>query len=113
MSSDRRTARQSSLRVYQPCPVTVRGVDARGEAFEVHTVLESISTDDLSVRLWRRVEIGKQLFTVVRFSQGNEMALSGAHVAMRGVVVHTEPLPSEEWDVTIAFTRHRFLRRPD
>lgn len=50
---------------------------------------------------------------VVRFSQGNEVALSGAHVAMRGVVVHTEPLANEEWDVTIAFTRHRFLQRPD
>ena len=65
------------------------------------------------MRLRWRVEIGEQLFMVVRFSQGNEVALSGAHVAMRGVVVHTEPSPSEEWDVTIAFTRHRFLRHPD
>jgi hypothetical protein len=113
MDSDSGIARPCALRLYQPFPVIVRGVDTRGEAFEVHTVLESISTGDLSVRLRQHVEPGMRLFTVVRFSQENEVTLWGARVAMWGVVVGTESLPGAEWGVTIAFTRHRFLRRPD
>lgn len=113
MDSDRVTARQCALRLYQPLPVIVRGVDAGGEAFEAHTVLESISTGDLSVRLLQRVELGVRLFTVVHFLWSSQELRSGARVAMRGVVVRTEPLPGAEWGVTMAFTRHRFLRRPD
>jgi hypothetical protein len=88
MDSDSVTARQCSLRLYQPLPVIVRGVDARGEAFEVHTVLESISTGDLSVRLRQRVELGVRLFTVVHFLGSSEELGSGARVDARGGGAH-------------------------
>jgi hypothetical protein len=76
-------------------------------------VLESISLGDLSVRLRQRVKTGGRLFTVVHFLRSSEEFRLGARVAMRGMVVRTEPLPGAEWAVTMAFSRHRFLRRPD
>jgi hypothetical protein len=113
MDSDSGTVRQRPLRLDQFLPITVRGVDAGGKAFEAHTVLETISTGDLTVRLQQRVEPGTRLFAVVRFFESSEEALSGARVAMRGVVVRTEPFPGEGWAITMTFTHHRFLWRPD
>ena len=80
MDSDSGTVWQDSLRFDQPLPILVRGVDAGGETFEVHTMLESISTGDLSVRLKQRVKTGGRVFTVVYFSQSNEATLSGARL---------------------------------
>jgi hypothetical protein len=65
--------------------------DAGGEGFEAHTALESISTDDLSMRFLQRVELGVRLFTAVHFLWSGQELWPDAHVAMRGWCA--EPLP--------------------
>lgn len=102
-------ARLHHLRLYEPFPITVRGVDANGESFEVNTVLDNISAGGLYMRLGRRVEVGARLFAIVRLSITQSEPVSVPRVAIRGVVVRIEPLPDSTWGVAVKFTHHRFL----
>ena len=60
--------RRRHLRLYEPFPATVRGVDASGEPFEVSTVLDNISASGLYMQLGRCVKRGTKLFILVRMS---------------------------------------------
>src|SRR5947208_2933130 len=51
-----------------PFLATVRGVDRDGERFEMHTVLDKLSTQGLAMQLARPVEPGTRMLIVVRFS---------------------------------------------
>jgi hypothetical protein len=95
-------------RICEPFPVMVRSVDASGEAFEVHTVLDKFSAADLYVRLERRVRPGTKLFAVVRLST-SPPEVPAPCVAVRSVVLGAVPQPDGTWGVTVGFTRHRFL----
>jgi PilZ domain len=86
----------------------VRGVDVSGEAFEIHTVLDNFSASGLYVRLQRRVDPGMKLFAIVRVSASGP-EVPAPRVAVRGVVLRTEPQPNGTWGVAIRFTRYRFL----
>jgi hypothetical protein len=95
-------------RICEPFPVMVRSVDASGEAFEVHTVLDKLSAADFSVRLERRVKPGTKLFAVVRLST-SAPEVPAPCVAVRSVVLRVVPQPDGTWGVTVGFTRFRFL----
>ena len=101
--------RRRHFRLHAPFSLTVHGRDTNGEAFRIATVLEDISAGGLYVRLERRVETGARVFTVVHFAAEQAETVPGPRVAMRGVVVRTEPLPQDMWGVAVAFTRQRFL----
>jgi hypothetical protein len=75
--------RRQQKRICGPFPVTIRSVDASGEAFEIHTVLKDFSSSSFRVRLERHVERGAKVFAIVR--------------------------RDGTWRVTVNFTRHRFL----
>jgi hypothetical protein len=107
MGEDRE--RRSHFRLYTPFSVTVRGRDANGETFRIATVLENISARGLYVRLERRVEVGARVFSVVHFTADQINMVPGPRVAMRGVVIRTEPLARGVWGVAVAFTWQRFL----
>jgi len=99
--------RRRHPRLYESFPVLVRGVDARGVAFESATVLDNFSAGGLYVWLRRRLEPGAKLFAVVRLSRG--LPLPAPRVALRGVVRRLEPQSDGQYGVGVAFTRHRFL----
>jgi hypothetical protein len=104
--SERERRRQE--RIYEPFPVTIRSVDASGEAFEIQTVLDNFSASGFRVRLERRVEHGAKVFAIVRLST-SPPDVPAPRVAVRGVVMSTEPQSDGTWIVTVNFTRHRFL----
>jgi hypothetical protein len=91
-----------------PLPILVRGVDVRGEAFAVETVVEHFSAHEFSVRLPDCLESGAKLFAVVRLSLAPP-EVPAARVAVRGVVRHVDPLPDGRWDTAVRITQHRFL----
>ena len=95
-------------RIYEPFPVMVRSVDASGEAFEIHTVLDNFSASGLYVRLQRRIEPGTKLFAIVRVSTSSPEA-PAPRVAVRGVVLRAEPQPDGTWGIAVRFTRYRVL----
>jgi hypothetical protein len=88
--------------------VTIRSVDASGEAFEIQTVLDNFSASGFRVRLERRVERGAKVFAIVRLST-SPPEVPAPRVAVRGVVLAVEPQRDGTWSVAVNFTRHRFL----
>ena len=108
-TEDDGTERRSALRIELPFPATVRGVDAAGERFKLDSVLDNLSTHGLYVRLPRRVEPGARLLVVVRLSLIPDLEVPAATVALRGVVLRSEPQPDGRWGLAVQFDRHRFL----
>lgn len=101
--------RRRHLRLYEPFPLLVRGVDASGEAFEIDTVLDNFSAGGLYMHLRRCVEPGTKLFAVTRLSTGPLSGALAPCIAVYGVVRRVEPQPNGRYGVGMAFTRHRFL----
>ena len=102
---ERRQKRRFSI----PFIVKARGIDTRGQAFEMYTLLEDISASGLYLQLPRQVEPGSKLFMIVRLSTYATEESSGARIAVRGVVLRTEPRQGGLWGLALRFTSHRFL----
>jgi hypothetical protein len=99
---------QRQERIYEPFPVMVHSVDASGEAFDIHTVLNNFSTSGLYVRLERRIDPGTKLLAFVRLST-SAPEVPAPCVAVRGIVLRAEPQPDGTGGIAVRFTRHRFL----
>src|SRR6266545_4542587 len=56
--------RRRKPRIYEPFAATVRGVDGRGDPFEVEAVLDNLSAGGLYMWLRQHVEEGRQIFIV-------------------------------------------------
>jgi hypothetical protein len=95
-------------RIYDPFLVTIRGVDASGEAFECHTVLDNFSASGFYARLKRPVKSGTKLFAIIQLSTSRREVLA-PRVAVCGVVLRVEPRPDTTWGVAVRFTHYRFL----
>jgi|GEM_PF-6839345 len=98
--------RRSALCLELPFPVLVRGTDVAGYMFEEHSVLSRLSACDLVVQLEHTIECGSTLFLIVRFSIHTAPS---AVVALRGTVVHAEPVADLLHRYYIVFKQHRFL----
>ena len=101
--------RRASPRVDHPFPVTLRTVDATGEALQIETVLDNISARGLFVRLVRPIALGAPLTTVIRLSVVPGDAC--ARVAARGVVKRVERTADGQYGIAVAFGRHRVIYR--
>ena len=89
-------------RIYGPFAARVRGRDARGQQFESEAVVDDLSAADFNLRLLQQMEHGARLFTVVR--------LHKALVAMRGIVLKTEPAADGlSWSLSVRIVHNRFL----
>jgi hypothetical protein len=106
-----RGGRRRSERLYEPFPILIRGMDARGEGFALETVLNHFSACDFYVLLPHRLGPGAKLFAVVRLSLA-PAEVPAARVALRGLVLRVDPLPSGLYGTAVRITRHRFLYWP-
>ncbi len=60
--------RRSKLRIYDPFPVVIGGVDARGVGFKAATVIDNLSASGLYVRLARSLGTGTELAFTIQLS---------------------------------------------
>ncbi len=98
--------RRRKLRIREPFPVKIDGVNKNGQAFHAETVIESLSAGGLSVSLQQDVEQGSKLTAVIQFSGGNE---PGACVAANCEVLRVKPRTGGEHEVAAVINRYRFL----
>ena len=96
-------------RIFDPFPVTVKGVDANGETFEFETVIDNLSSGGLYLRLTRCVDPGVELRLVIRLSTAPTDDRTAWSVVATGVVLRAEPKPGGTCGVAVGFTRHHFL----
>jgi hypothetical protein len=101
--------RRRKPRIFQPFHVRVSGTDILGEAFEIATVLNNMSTIGIYLKLDRNVELGVKLHMVIRLSTAYLEELEIAKVAVEAVVVRKEPLPKGLWGVALIIVKRRFV----
>ena len=99
--------RRAKPRIQTPFPVSVRGVDADGEAFEVSTILDNLSAGGLYLRLVRRVEPGAEVSMEIRLSTAP--ARGALRAVTHGVVLRVEPRFGGACGAAVRFTRLQLL----
>jgi hypothetical protein len=98
--------RRRKPRIATPFPAIVRGVNEAGEAFEVESVLDNISSGGLYVRLGQRVKKKTKLEFFIRMSAAANAG--AAMVQARGIVLRVEARPAGLFGLAVKLTHHRF-----
>ena len=93
--------RRTEPRIYGPFPARVRGVDDGGARFRAEAPLDDLSAGDFSLCLPHRAGVGRRLLVVIR--------LCRAVVALRGVVLRSEPQGDGGCRLNVSVTHYRFL----
>lgn len=101
--------RRSKPRIYVPFPATVQGLDENGQAFEVNTVIDSLSGDSLYLRLMMRVEQGARLSIVIQLSTSTTEGVATPRMSVHGEVLRSEERPGGACGVAVRFKSHRFI----
>ena len=104
--------RRVKPRLYAPFSAMVRGVDAKGEAFEINTNLHNLSAAGVYLGMAQPVAEGSRLFIVTRLSTADETKRA-ARVAMLVVVLRVEAQPDGTLEVAAKILRNRFLWQKD
>ena len=101
--------RRRKPRICASFPVTVRGIDEAGEAFELKSRVENISASGLYMTMARRVAAGTVLFVAVTFAQPPAELADSSGVVAHGNVVRSEINPDGTFGVALHFTSYRPL----
>ncbi len=101
--------RRQKPRIHEPFPARVRGIDWRGDPFEVEAVLDNVSAGGLYMRIKRRMEAGVKLFVLFRLATRLTPQAKGLRVAARGRLLRSELQPDGAFGVAVAFERHHHL----
>lgn len=98
--------RRAKIRISQPFPTTVSGIDSRGEPFEFDCVLENMSSTGLYLKIPRKLEQGSEVKMMVKLSS---VPSSGAGASIRGVTVRSVPQDDESWGLAVAISDYSFV----
>src|SRR6266508_6172788 len=93
--------RRRKPRIYEPFPARVRGIDWRGDPFEVEAVLDNLSAGGLYLRLKQRTEAGAKLSIFFRLATRLTPEAKGLRVAARSRVVRSELQPDGAYGVAV------------
>jgi len=98
--------RRAKLRISEPFPTTVSGVDSSGEPFQVDCVLENISSTGIYLKLPHQLKEGSEVEVSLKLSSA---ASSGARAAIRGIALRSDPQADESWGLAVAISECAFV----
>ena len=98
--------RRAKLRISEPFPTTVSGIDSSGEPFELDCVLENMSSTGIYLKIPRQLEQGSEVTMLVKLSSAPS---SGAGAAIRGVALRSDPRADESWGLAVAISDYCFI----
>ncbi len=101
--------RRRKPRIFHPFHVQIRGKDNKGEAFEISTVLDNMSSVGIYVKLNREIKLGTTLNIVIRLSTANLEEMAIAKVTADTVVVRRESLPGGIWGLGLNIIKRKFV----
>jgi hypothetical protein len=96
--------RRRKARIHLPLPVYVSGVDATGQEFRTHTLLDNLSSVGLYMQLPRNIKAGAELEMLIQYSDEP----SAARIAATGVVRRSEECPHGLYGLGIEFINYEF-----
>ena len=109
-SADHRVAdRRRKPRTHEPFGARVRGMDGRGDPFDLEAALDNLSAGGLYMRLKRHVEEGLPIFIFLQLATRLMPETKGLRVAAHGIVVRSETQPDGACGVAMVFERYHYL----
>ena len=101
--------RRRRVRIYDPFPAMVRGVDASGATFLSRTIIDNISTDGVYLRLMRATRApNKGLYRRPALQRRGGGRAPDA-TASRGEVVRVEPRLGGACGFAVSIKNNRFV----
>lgn len=101
--------RRQKPRLELVCPAVVRGLDSSGGKFEERATTVNLSAGGVYLRMDRCLEQGSKLFMLVRLATTLRGDGLGPSIAMRGVVVRSEPAADRRCGLALRLDRYHFL----
>ncbi len=102
-----RTAeRRGKLRVAEPFPASVWGIDREGKAFELDCVLDNISSTGLYLRLPRSLKSGAEVNLAINFMNGQR---KHSTAVVLGHILRDEPQADGRHGIAVAIKEHHFI----
>lgn len=98
--------RRRKLRINEPFPAKVWGVDGAGHSFNLDCVLDNLSSKGLYLRMPIEMSSGAEIDIVVQLLSGPG---TGATVALEGRVLRKEPQANGHHGIAVAIKKHTFL----
>jgi hypothetical protein len=98
--------RRGKLRVKEPFPARIWGVDSGDLPFNFDCVIDNISSSGLYLRMPRQMPQGGEVRLIVHQLNG---ATSGASTNIHGEILRDEPQPDGSHGIAVAIKRHEFL----
>lgn len=106
---DKVEERRGKPRICVPFHARVKGVDEKGKAFNVDTVLDNISGDGLYLRLMPCVDQGATLSLVVGLHSASETTEDVARFSIDGLVRRVEKKTGGACGVAVTFRTVRVV----
>ncbi len=106
---DKVDERRGKPRICVPFHAKVKGVDEKGDAFDVDTVLDNISGDGLYLRLMPCVEQGTKLSLVLGLHSASKATDGDARFSIDGVVRRVEKRTGGACGVAVTFHHVRVV----
>lgn len=100
--------RRHKPRICIPFLAKVEGVDSKGKAFAIETVLDNVSAAGLYLRLMQPVDQGAKLSMVVRLNTQTSLIEEAPSFSMEGVVLRAEEKTGGVRGVAVFFDHVRF-----
>ncbi|MFN8006959.1 MAG: PilZ domain-containing protein [Terriglobia bacterium] len=101
--------RRAKPRITVSFPMTVRGVDAKRQPFEIETVSSNMSLSGIHFFVLNEIEIGITLSFIIRLSTMETLQLPSPRLRVSGTVVRVEPQPDGRMGVAAVIDRHQFI----
>ena len=101
--------RRRKPRTHEPFGARVRGIDGRGDPFDLEAALDNLSAGGLYMRLKRHVEEGLPIFIFLQLATRLMPGSKGLRVAAHGRVLRSEPGPDGSCGIAVVFERYRHL----
>ena len=98
--------RRAKIRISEPFPTTVSGVDCQGEPFQLDCVMENMSSTGLYLKIPWQLDEGSEVTMLVKLSS---VPSSGAGASIRGVTLRSEPQADGSWGLAVAINECAFI----
>jgi hypothetical protein len=101
--------RRRHVRLEDPFPARVQGIDADGNAFDLEVKIDDVSAGGLHMGLPHCVPVGAKLSTTISFTTVTMARSRAPRLAIHGTVLRTDCRTEGTCAVAIEFEHHLFL----
>jgi hypothetical protein len=101
--------RRIKPRVSCDYPATMMGYDNQGRKIIENATLENLSGSGLYMWINKYIEYGAKLTVTVRLINASLTDEETPHLAIKGIVVRTEPQNNGTCGIAVKFNQYRFL----